>query len=121
MEAAGSALRKALCPAEAPDTYSHVLLSLATTDAAKTSRAAVGSISAIVLSRARKPADLTKLWGFLANQQGHAPPHPRSQACGSQLYWVTLLPWADLSSSPALGPQTRPASAFLSPVRSRLT
>lgn len=36
-------------PQRCPDTYSHELLSLAAADAAKTSRAAVGSISTTVL------------------------------------------------------------------------
>lgn len=41
-------------PAKVPDTYSHVLLTLATTDTAKTSRTAVGSISTIVLPSRRE-------------------------------------------------------------------
>ena len=116
MEAAGSALRKALCPAEAPDTYSHVLLSLATTDAAKTSRAAVGSISAIVLSRARKPADLTKLWGFLANQQGHAPPTPAVRPVGAS---STGSPCSPGLTSPAVLPSVpRPGQPLHSSLQS---
>lgn len=113
-------LPTALCARPGPDTYSHVLLSLATTDAAKTSRVAVGSISAIVLPRARKPADLTKLWGVPANQQGHGPPPPQSGLWGGGALGHPAA-WADLLGSPALGPQTQPASAFLSPVRSHLT
>lgn len=40
---------RTLTPTKVPNTYSHVMLSLATTDTAKTSTATVGSISTILL------------------------------------------------------------------------
>lgn len=78
----GSAIQKTPSSYQGvPDTYSHVVLSLATTDTVKTSRTAVGSISTILPPNlAWKPSDLTKFRGLLANQQGNPTPTASRQA-----------------------------------------
>lgn len=90
----GSAVEKTLSPLSCPDTYSHVLLSLATAPATNSSRTAVGSISTILLpGLAWKPSDLTELRPGRPISTQAPPPLPTGLPGGAcEPNWLPRLP-----------------------------
>lgn len=72
---------RTLTSTKVPNTYSHVMLSLATTDTAKTSTATVGSISTILLPYPGLQAvtsQSSRAFWPISRMISH--PHPSSEA-----------------------------------------